>query len=88
MGKALLAFLPAADQARRIDQIEFKPLTQTIVTREDLISELAVVQKRGYAIDDEENESGVRCVRRTYFVRAPAMLSLPSAYPPPRTASP
>ncbi len=70
MGKALLAFLPAADQARRIDQIEFKPLTpKTIVTREDLISELAVVQKRGYAIDDEENESGVRCVGAPIFDR-------------------
>ncbi len=70
MGKAVLAFLPDSEQARLVDQIELKPLTpKTITTRAALLEELACIRQRGYAIDDEENESGVRCVGAPIFDR-------------------
>ena len=70
MGKAVLAFLPAAEQARLIEQIQLVPLTpKTIISREALVEELAVIRSRHYAIDDEENEAGVRCVGAPIFDR-------------------
>ena len=34
----------------------------TITNREQLIRELDITRQRGYALDDEENEYGVRCM--------------------------
>lgn len=63
MGKAMLAFLPpdaAADVIARIRFTRFTP--RTLVTPEALQRSLERVRRRGYAIDDEEVECGVRCV--------------------------
>jgi DNA-binding IclR family transcriptional regulator len=63
MGKAILAFLPpdaAADIIARIHFTRFTP--RTLVTPEALQRSLDRVRRRGYAIDDEEVECGVRCV--------------------------
>ncbi len=71
MGKAVLAFLPADEQAWLIEQIEFKPLTpKTIVNRAALVQELTKIRIQKYAIDDEENELGVRCVGAAIFDRS------------------
>ena len=60
VGKALLAGLPGA-----LDRFDF-PLEQktphTLVTREALLTELAVTRERGYGVDDQENEVGVNCL--------------------------
>jgi DNA-binding IclR family transcriptional regulator len=70
MGKAILAFLPAAEQARLIAQLDLKPLTEkTILNQDALVEELAKIRRLGYAIDDEENEVGVRCVGAPIFDR-------------------
>lgn len=70
MGKAILAFLPAAEQARLVEQIDLKPLTdKTILNRDTFVAELANIRQRGYAVDDEENEVGVRCVGAPIFDR-------------------
>jgi DNA-binding IclR family transcriptional regulator len=83
MGKAVLAFLPAAEQARLIDQIELKPLTpKTIVRQDTLVEELAHIRKRGYAIDDEENEAGVRCVGAPIFDRTGRVIAAISVSAP------
>jgi len=70
MGKAVLAFLPPEEQARIIDRIELVPLTsKTITTRAGLVEELVRIRKCRYAVDDEENEEGVRCVGAPIFDR-------------------
>lgn len=83
MGKAVLAFLPAAEQARLVENIELKPLTpHTIIHREALVEELACIRKRGFAIDDEENEAGVRCVGAPIFDRTGRVIAAISVSAP------
>jgi IclR family KDG regulon transcriptional repressor len=63
VGKAMLAWLPeneVDDILRRHGLPRMTP--HTIVTPAELKSELARVRKRGYAIDNEEAEEGLRCV--------------------------
>ena len=40
---------------------------KTIATWEDLQADLALIRQRGYAIDDEEHDLGVRCVAAPIF---------------------
>ncbi len=63
IGKALLAFAPH-DEA--VAYAHGRPLEgktpNTIVEPERLLAEMQRTRERGYAIDDVENEDGVRCV--------------------------
>ena len=63
VGKAILATLPA-DEVTNIWQhtTPQKLTTHTIVEFDALQAQLTEVRTNGYAIDDEENELGVRCV--------------------------
>lgn len=68
MGKAVLAFLPDEEQAALVERLVLTPCTAaTITERTLLIKELVNVRKQGYAIDNEENEAGVRCVGAPIF---------------------
>jgi IclR family transcriptional regulator, KDG regulon repressor len=63
LGKTLLAHLPP----QRVDEILRKErmvrlTARTITRRPDLERELASIREKGYALDDEEHEIGVRCV--------------------------
>lgn len=62
IGKALLAGL-AADEVRALlpDTLE-RRTDNTITRRADLLVELDRVRQQGHAVDDVENEEGVRCV--------------------------
>ena len=62
LGKALLAFadLPMPDMLPRIT-------ANTITEPEQFQVELEISRQRGYAIDDEENEYGVRCIAAPVF---------------------
>lgn len=63
VGKAILATLPA-DEVEQIWQhtTPQKLTAHTIVEFDALQAQLTEVRTNGYAIDDEENELGVRCV--------------------------
>jgi IclR family acetate operon transcriptional repressor len=68
MGKAILAYLPAIERARLLDQMTFTYFTpNTITDREALLEELARVRQRGYALDDIEMEDNVRCIGAPIF---------------------
>jgi len=63
VGKVILAFLPEEEVANVIQQHGMSRLTKnTITTPASLYAELEEIRARGYAIDNEENEEGVRCV--------------------------
>lgn len=80
LGKALLADLPAEDISHFVQGYEFLPITPKSITRpREFIREIEVTKQRGFAIDDEENEIGGRCVAaavRDYLGEAIAAVSL------------
>lgn len=68
MGKAMLAFLPEDLLEQTIAKTKFVRYTpKTIGSPEELLKSLARIRRRGYAIDDEEIEVGVRCVGAPVF---------------------
>lgn len=63
VGKALLSQLPDKDVLALLTRTGMAAQTpSTITTVDAMVAELALVRERGYAIDDGEQESGVRCV--------------------------
>jgi DNA-binding IclR family transcriptional regulator len=63
LGKAVLAFLPQSTVDELIARRPLSPLTsKTLITRSALVADLRRIRVRGYAIDDEEIEKGLRCV--------------------------
>jgi IclR family transcriptional regulator, acetate operon repressor len=63
VGKALLAQLSDAVASEIIGRTGLPAQTpHTITDRAALLEELGKIRRRGYALDDEEQEIGVRCV--------------------------
>jgi DNA-binding IclR family transcriptional regulator len=63
VGKAILAFLPEERAADVMRRIRFERFThRTIATLEALRAEMEKTRRRGYAVDDEELEEGLRCI--------------------------
>jgi DNA-binding IclR family transcriptional regulator len=68
LGKAMLAYLPTEATEEIISSVRFIRYTEkTIGSREELLKSLERVRRRGYAVDDEEIEMGVRCVGAPVF---------------------
>lgn len=62
LGKVLLAFAGPAE-AGRMARRDLKRYTPNTITDPDVLAkELALVRERGYALDDEEFEEGLKCV--------------------------
>ncbi|MBD2870583.1 IclR family transcriptional regulator [Paenibacillus arenilitoris] len=62
VGKALIAFKAPAQLEAILLNYEYRIQTErTIRNKADLLKELERVREQGYAIDDQENEPGVRC---------------------------
>lgn len=67
IGKAIASTWNERPQ-ETIESLFLEPKTcKTIVTTEALETELRVTKERGYAIDDEENEPGARCIGAPVF---------------------
>ncbi|MBI5301345.1 MAG: IclR family transcriptional regulator [Chloroflexi bacterium] len=71
LGKAILACLPMADAQAFIKQYGLPAVTtKTITDRARFLQELDKVREQGFALDDEENEVGGRCVAAPVFDHA------------------
>jgi IclR family pca regulon transcriptional regulator len=63
MGKVILAFLSEDHASEIISQLEYKARTdRTLISPDSLKKELAEIRARGYAINDQELEKGLRAV--------------------------
>jgi IclR family KDG regulon transcriptional repressor len=62
VGKALMAYQPAGIVQRIIDNGLKRYTASTITDAEALRAELATIRQKGYAIDNEEIEVGLRCI--------------------------
>jgi len=63
VGKALLAELPEGELDALIAEMPFVQKTENTITDPVQLREhLKMVRARGYAVDDEESERGIRCV--------------------------
>jgi IclR family transcriptional regulator, KDG regulon repressor len=63
LGKTLLAFAPQDDVEGWLSSQTFQTMTpQTITSPRRLLKELRAIRERGYALDEQEHELGVRCI--------------------------
>ena len=70
LGKAIFSFLPASEQKSLLTNYKFTPVTPLHHNRqENILNELTLINKRGYALDEQENELGGRCVGAPIFDR-------------------
>jgi DNA-binding IclR family transcriptional regulator len=62
VGKAILATMPRPRVEELLRALRLEKFTRrTMTSREALLKELDRTSRRGYAVDDEEREEGVRC---------------------------
>lgn len=67
LGRAMLAFVPNDEWFQHLPS-RLKPRTfKTVTSRAALKRELEETRRRGYAIDNEENEEGARCIGAPIF---------------------
>ncbi len=67
LGKAILAFSNSAELHAIITKPLITRTPNTITSVEALEQELTIIRAQGYAIDNEENETGIRCVGAPIF---------------------
>jgi IclR family transcriptional regulator, KDG regulon repressor len=62
-GKAILAYLSAADLATRLGRRKLHAYTNnTLTTRTEIEREMRSIRAQGYAVDHEEMEEGLKCI--------------------------
>src|ERR1700684_1546134 len=63
VGKAILATMSRPRVEEMLQAVQLERFTRrTMTSREALLKELERTSRRGYAVDDEEREEGVRCI--------------------------
>ncbi|WP_426416669.1 IclR family transcriptional regulator [Aestuariirhabdus sp. LZHN29] len=68
VGKAMLSALPMAEALQLLGQKGMQPLTPRTLTRKAQFSdELRTIRLRGYAVDDEEQTEGLRCIAANIY---------------------
>lgn len=77
VGKILLAFVSPEEQRTFLARHRsIRHTTRTIVSPEKLMEEIRLVRKRGYALDNQEEELLVRCLAVPIFSRERAVAAL------------
>ena len=67
-GKAIMAYLPNTVRDRYLSYMKFERYNaRTITDRDTYLEELEKVRKQGYALDNEEEMSGVICIGAPIF---------------------
>ncbi len=67
-GKLFLAYLPSKELRQILTQINYTPFNErTITCEEQLQTELTTIRQNGYAVDLEEEMSGVHCIAAPIF---------------------
>jgi IclR family transcriptional regulator, acetate operon repressor len=68
IGKAVLAFLPEPQLGETLARLDFEVFTaKTRRTASDIAYDLEETRRRGYALDDEERNAGMRCIAAPVF---------------------
>jgi IclR family acetate operon transcriptional repressor len=68
VGKAILAYLEPQEREKLIGSIEFKKLTDKTISSPKALQEACKkIAKAGFAIDDEEQALGLRCIAAPIF---------------------
>lgn len=69
LGKAIMAFLPKEKREVILQDFYFERKTKnTITDKKAFEEELKKIEKKGYSIDNEEFEEGLRCVAVPLFI--------------------
>ncbi len=70
LGKAIISFLPETERQGLLSRFVFYPVTPfTITDPNAFLKEIALINQRGFSIDEQENELGGRCVGAPIFDR-------------------
>jgi IclR family transcriptional regulator, acetate operon repressor len=84
VGKALLSQLPTDQVRAALARTGMPAITSTTITDPDvLLDQLELIRAQGYAVDDGEQEVGVRCFAVT-IPDAPSRLAISASGPQPR----
>lgn len=67
LGKAMMASWPEVKMKSFLGGALGRKTERTVATIDELLRELSEVRLKGYAIDDEENEVGARCIGAPIF---------------------
>lgn len=68
VGKVLLSYLPEEELDRIIREKGLPKRTENTITDPQVLkAHLKTIRAQGYAVDDEENERGIRCVAAPIF---------------------
>lgn len=68
IGKALLAFMRNDDRERALASLQWhRETAKTLMSAEAIKAELPSIEQGNYAVDDEENAIGLRCVASVVF---------------------
>ena len=75
LGKALLAYHPEQVEAFYSSEPFIKRARRTITSLAQLRQEIELIRARGFAVDDEEFEDGVRCIAAPVLDRSEAAVA-------------
>jgi len=68
VGKLFLSRMSASDLDAYLQRVAITPFTRyTLIEKDQIIEELEQIRPRGFAVDNEEMEEGVRCVAALIF---------------------